>query len=79
MDAFWKIDGAFTLEVLRVSPIPADIAALGTESLRNIWHAAKLGGRSYIPKYLTYSRTGISSMSSFFLVAIDTAPVAAIS
>lgn len=47
MDAFGKIDGAFTLEVLKVSPIPADIIALGTEGLRNIWHAAKLRGRGY--------------------------------
>lgn len=47
MDAFGKIDGAFTLEVLRVSAIPADITALGAEGLRDIWHAAKLRGRGY--------------------------------
>ncbi len=47
MDAFGKIDGAFALEVLKVSPIPADIIALGTEGLRNIWHDAKLRGRGY--------------------------------
>lgn len=47
MGAFGKIDGAFTLEVLRVSAIPSDITELGAEGLRNIWHAAKLRGRGY--------------------------------
>lgn len=47
MDAFGKIDGAFTLEVLRVSAIPSAITELGAEGLRNIWHAAKLRGRGY--------------------------------
>ena len=47
MDAFGKIDGAFTLEVLKVSSIPADIIGLGAEGLKNIWHAAKLRGRGY--------------------------------
>ena len=47
MNAFGKIDGAFTLEVLKVSPIPADIITLGVEGLRNIWHDAKLRGRGY--------------------------------
>lgn len=36
MDAFGKIDGAFALEVFKVSAIPKDIVALGTEGLRNI-------------------------------------------
>ena len=47
MDAFGKIDGAFTLEVLKVSAIPSDITALGAEGIRNIWHNAKLRGRGY--------------------------------
>ena len=47
MDAFGKIDGAFTLEVLKVSAIPSDIAALGAEGIKNIWHDAKLRGRGY--------------------------------
>ena len=47
MDAFGKIDGAFTLEVLKVSVIPSDIAALGIDGLKNIWHDAKLRGRGY--------------------------------
>lgn len=47
LDAFGKIDGAFTLEVLKVSPIPSDIVTLGTEGLRNIWQSAQLRGRGY--------------------------------
>ncbi len=47
MDAFGKIDGAFTLEILKVSAIPSDIVALGAEGMKNIWHAAKLRGRGY--------------------------------
>lgn len=46
-DAFGKIDGAFTLEVLKVSVIPSDIVALGAEGIKNIWHDAKLRGRGY--------------------------------
>lgn len=47
MDAFGKIDGAFTLEVLKISAIPSDIAALGAEGMKKIWHDAKLRGRGY--------------------------------
>lgn len=47
MDAFGKIDGAFNLEVLKISPIPSEIVTLGTEGLRNIWHSAELRGRGY--------------------------------
>ena len=47
MDAFGKIDGAFTLEVLKESAIPSDIAALGAEGMKKIWHDAKLRGRGY--------------------------------
>ena len=47
MDAFGKIDGAFTLEVLKKAPFPEDIKNLGTEGIRGIWHKAKLRGRGY--------------------------------
>ncbi len=46
-DAFGKIDGAFCLEVLKVAPFPEELAALGTEGIRQIWHNAKLRGRGY--------------------------------
>jgi hypothetical protein len=47
MDAFGSIDGAFTLEVLKYAPLPADIAAIGEEGLRDIWCRANLRGRGY--------------------------------
>lgn len=46
-DAFGKIDGAFSLEVLKQAPFPADLIALGTDGIRQIWHDAKLRGRGY--------------------------------
>ena len=46
-DAFGKIDGAFSLEVLKQAPFPEDLVALGTEGIRQIWHDAKLRGRGY--------------------------------
>ena len=47
MDAFGKIDGAFTLEVLKQAPFPEDILKIGEDGLREIWHDAKLRGRGY--------------------------------
>jgi len=47
MDAFGKIDGAFTLEILKVAPIPSDIVELDEEGLKSLWHEAKLRGRGY--------------------------------
>ena len=47
MDAFGKLDGAFTLEILKAAPFPEDILELGEDGLRNIWHVAKLRGRGY--------------------------------
>lgn len=47
MDAFGKLDGAFTLAVLKEAPFPEDILELGAEGLREIWHKAKLRGRGY--------------------------------
>jgi len=46
-DAFGKIDGTFTLEILKKAPFPADILKLGEDGLRNIWHEAKLRGCGY--------------------------------
>lgn len=46
-DAFGKIDGAFSLEVLKQAPFPEDLIVLGTEGIRQIWHDAKLRGRGY--------------------------------
>ena len=46
-DAFGKIDGAFSLEVLKQAPFPEDLIAIGTDGIRQIWHDAKLRGRGY--------------------------------
>ena len=61
IDAFGKVDGAFALEVLKVSPMPTDIVALGTEGLRNIWHEAKLRGRGYsrASQIVSYAKTSV--------------------
>lgn len=47
MDAFGRLEGSFTLEVLKKAPFPSDILALGAEGIRDIWHEAKLRGRGY--------------------------------
>ena len=46
-DAFGKIDGVFCLEVLKVAPFPDDLATLGIDGIKQIWHNAKLRGRGY--------------------------------
>lgn len=46
-DALGKIDGAFSLELLKQAPFPRDLTELGTDGIRQIWHAAKLRGRGY--------------------------------
>ncbi len=46
-EAFGKLDGAFTLEVLKKAPFPEDILAPGEDGLKEIWRAAKLKGCSY--------------------------------
>ena len=47
MDAFGKLDGTFTLVVLKKAPFPADILEIGADGLRKIWQEAKLRGRGY--------------------------------
>lgn len=46
-DAFGKVDGSFTLEILKAAPFPEDIVKLGVDGLKDIWHSAKLRGRGY--------------------------------
>jgi len=46
-EAFGKIDGAFTLELLKKAPFPEDLVKLGNDGIRQIWHDAKLRGRGY--------------------------------
>lgn len=60
-DAFGKFDGAFTLELLRNAPFPEALIALGSEGIRQIWHAAKLKGRGYsrADEILKYASEGV--------------------
>lgn len=46
-DAFGKLDGSFTLEILKKAPFPKDLPGPGTDGIRDIWHEAKLRGRGY--------------------------------
>ena len=46
-DALGKIDGPFTLELLKKAPFPADLNVLGVEGIKNIWHEARLRGCGY--------------------------------
>ena len=46
-DALGKVDGAFSLELLKRAPFPEDLLLLGNEGIRQIWHNAKLRGRGY--------------------------------
>lgn len=46
-DAFGKVDGVFTLAVLKEAPFPEDILAAGEAGLRNLWSESRLKGRGY--------------------------------
>ena len=46
-DAYGKVDGAFSLELLKKAPFPTDLIVLGVDGIRQIWHNAKLRGRGY--------------------------------
>ena len=46
-DALGKIDGAFSLELLKKAPFPTDLIVLGVDGIRQIWHDARLRGRGY--------------------------------
>jgi len=60
-DAFGKIEGQFSLEVLRIAPFPEDLIVLGEDGIRKIWHDAKLRGRGYnrVGEILKYVRESI--------------------
>lgn len=60
-DAYGKIDGAFSLEVLKQAPFPEDLIALGADGIRQLWHDAKLRGRGYsrVLGILEYARVSV--------------------
>ncbi|MDD4593347.1 MAG: IS110 family transposase [Parabacteroides sp.] len=46
-EVFGKLDGAFSIGLLKKAPFPKDILDLGAEGIRTIWHEEKLRGRGY--------------------------------
>ena len=62
-EALGKVDGAFSLELLKQAPFPNDLRALGEAGIRQIWHEAKLRGRGYsrAGEILEYAETSVGS------------------
>ena len=60
-DALGKIDGAFTLELLRKAPFPKNLIVLGAEGIKQIWHDAKLRGRGYsrVNEMIEYAKESV--------------------
>ena len=60
-DALGKVDGAFSMELLRQAPFPEDLLLLGNDGIRQIWHNAKLRGRGYSrsEEILKYARESV--------------------
>ena len=46
-DALDKVDGAFSLELLKQAPFPDDLVTLGEDGIRQNWHDARLRGHGY--------------------------------
>ncbi len=61
VDAFGKLDGTFSLEILKAAPFPEDILKLGADGLKDIWHKARLRGRGYnrADQIVRYARESI--------------------
>ena len=60
-DALGKVEGSFSLELLRQAPFPADLIELGTDGIREIWHNARLRGRGYsrAEEILDYAKASV--------------------
>lgn len=60
-DALGKVDGAFSLELLKQAPFPDDLATLGEDGIGQIWHDAKLRGRGYgrAKEIIQYAKTSV--------------------
>ncbi|MCR5686399.1 MAG: IS110 family transposase [Lachnospiraceae bacterium] len=63
MNAFGKLDGAFTLAILAEAPFPKDIIALGADGIKKVWHDAKLRGRGYsrAEQIVRYAESSVGS------------------
>lgn len=51
-EALGKVDGAFSLELLKTAPFPEELISLGSEGIRQIWHDAKLRARKRLRYWL---------------------------
>ena len=60
-DALGKVEGSFSLELLKQAPFPTDLTALGKDGIREIWHNAKLRGRGYSrsEEILDYAKSSV--------------------
>ena len=60
-EALGRVEGAFSLELLKQTPFPEEIQTLGEEGIRQIWHDAKLRGRGYsrAGAILRYAKTSV--------------------
>lgn len=60
-DALGKVEGSFSLELLKQAPFPTDLTALGRDGIREIWHNAKLRGRGYSrsEEILDYAKSSV--------------------
>ena len=60
-EALGKVDGAFSLELLKQAAFPEELKGLGEDGIRQIWHNAKLRGRGYsrAGEILGYAKTSV--------------------
>lgn len=60
-EALGRVEGAFSLELLKQTPFPEEIQTLGEDGIRQIWHDAKLRGRGYsrVREIVGYAKTSV--------------------
>ena len=60
-EALGRVEGAFSLELLKQTPFPEETQTLGEEGIRQIWHDAKLRGRGYsrVREIVGYAKTSV--------------------
>lgn len=71
-DAFGKIEGQFSLQVLRIAPFPEDLITLGSDRIRQVWRDANPRGRGYsrAGEILKYVRKASELKMEFTLIVI---------
>ena len=60
-DAFGKMDGAFTVTLLKEVPLPADLLEIGEDGIKEIWKKHHLRGSGYkrAAKIIEYARKSV--------------------